>query len=174
MGQSTWGVVCKPSEDTVQVPLAKWQGLLHQLPFLLAPHSLLLSSKEILAMGGSCRSRDSMLEPESLDQLSPRRVVEITRGSDSTVTLGTMARPTLSNTPLESMDSELSEVKSRNMTMSTMMIPSQHLLLSTLMILLINRETFLMEESSPPLPPFLSAWKPHQDQTDSSLLVRSS
>merc|ERR1711874_667404 len=64
------GVVCKPSEDTVQVPLAKWQGLLHQLPFLLAPHSLLLSSKEILAMPGSCRSRDSMLEPESLDQLS--------------------------------------------------------------------------------------------------------
>merc|ERR1712212_739791 len=69
------GVVCKPSEDTVQVPLAKWQGLLHQLPFLLAPHSLLLSSKEILAMPGSCRSRDSMLEPESLDQLSPRRMV---------------------------------------------------------------------------------------------------
>merc|ERR1711874_795988 len=104
-------VVCKPSEDTVQVPLAKWQGLLHQLPFLLAPHSLLLSSKEILAMPGSCRSRDSMLEPGSLDQLSPRRrVVEITRGSDSTVTLGTMAKPTPSNTLLESMDSELSEV----------------------------------------------------------------
>merc|ERR1712025_1334703 len=97
---------------------ARWQGLLHQLPYLLAPRLLLLSSKEIPAMPGPCRSRGLMLELESLGQLSPRktgwctgrRAVATTRGLDSTVTLGMMARLTLSSTPLVLMDSESSEV----------------------------------------------------------------
>merc|ERR1712243_1978 len=97
---------------------AGWQGSSHQLPCLHAPLSLLLSSKEIPAMPGSCRSRDSMLELESLDLLSPRRMGWCTgrraggtmRGLDSTVTSGMMASPTLSNTPLESTDSESLEV----------------------------------------------------------------
>merc|ERR1711983_630819 len=63
-----------------------------------------------------------------------------------------------------------------------MMTQSHHLLLLTPMILLITRRTFLMvillvfslAELSPPLPPFHSEWKPPPDQTDSSLLGRSS
>merc|ERR1719244_713856 len=79
--------------------------------FLLQTH---LSSQEILAMLGFCRSRDSMPEPESLGLHLPRKmvlcterkVVETTRGLDSTATLEMMAKLILSNTLLESMDSE--------------------------------------------------------------------
>merc|ERR1712123_483005 len=110
------GVGFQPSEPVE--PPAPWLGLLHQLPFLPAPPSLPLSLREILAMPVFCRSRGSALELESSVQLSPRRMVlctgrrapGTTRGSVSTATSGTMARLTLSSTPLVLMASESLEV----------------------------------------------------------------
>merc|ERR1719233_1889185 len=51
-----------------------------------------------------------LLSHRRTEWFTGRRAVGIMRGSDSTVTLGMMARPTLSSTPLESTDSESLEV----------------------------------------------------------------
>merc|ERR1712243_18810 len=118
---------------TLSLPpaLSPWLGSYYQWPCCLSQAWLLHSSMVTQVLPGSCRSRDSMLELASLEQLMHRRMewcsegrVEATmKGLDSTAMWMTRERLSLSSTALELMDSGSLKETTFPLEVRTLLLP---------------------------------------------------
>merc|ERR1712126_21247 len=118
---------------TLSLPPAPppWLGSYYQWPCCLSPAWPLHSSMVTQVLPGSCRSRDSMLELASLEQLmhrrmewcSERKVGATMKGLDSTAMWMTRGRLSLSSTALELMDSGSLKETTFPLEVKTLLLP---------------------------------------------------